>query len=118
LAQGMSVRQLAELPAMPDRTTIQRWIAADETFAAKCAHARAQSADVSVDELLALADQEPERDDRGRIDPGFETWRKTRISARQWRAEKLLPKKYGAKQEIDLTGNVTLVLTPQDASVL
>lgn len=118
LSLGESVRQIGELDGMPDDRTIQRWIAADEAFASKCAHARAQSADIDVDEMRELADEEPPTDAHGRMDSGFIAWKRNQISARQWRAEKLAPKKYGAKQEIDLTGNVTLVLSKQDVSVL
>lgn len=88
LLEGQSMRQACEGEDMPHRSTVLRWMGDDEAFAAKCARAREMQADLMDDMILDAAKactSETAAADR------------VKISAYQWRASKLAPKKYGDK---------------------
>lgn len=97
LREGESMRQICRDESMPDRRTVERWMAADAAFAAKCARAREDQGDLMDDRILSVAD----RTERGELDPQAA---KVVISALQWRAEKLKPKVYGNRVTQEHTG--------------
>jgi hypothetical protein len=79
-------------------------MATNESFATKCARAREDQADYMDDLILEVANAcTPETAQADRV----------RISAYQWRASKLKPKKYGDKLEFG--GAVEHVHTTADA---
>lgn len=109
LASGMSMVKICEAEGMPNRSTVLRWMAANDTFATRCAHARELQADLMDDMILDTANActaETAAADR------------VKISAYQWRASKLLPKKYGDKLDHNVSGAVTVNITSEDATVL
>jgi hypothetical protein len=69
----------------------------DEDFRARCAHARASHGEMMDDRIQDVAEGVLE----GNIDPQAG---KVAISAFQWRASKLDPKKYGDNSKVALTG--------------
>jgi hypothetical protein len=95
LASGSSIRDIAAMDWAPSEPTIYRRMAADKEFAALISDARAAQQDYEVDRCVELADKATAED-----------WQvvKLRIWARQWRAAKLAPKKYGDKLSTELTG--------------
>lgn len=96
LVNGESLRQICADEAMPNRSTVLRWMAADEAFAAKCARARVLQSDLMDDLVLDTANAcTPETANADRV----------KISAYQWRAAKLEPKKYGDKTETTHVGD-------------
>lgn len=106
IAEGESLREIVKTEGMPDRTTVYDWLLRDETFANQYTRAREEQADTLADEILAIADENPEvdyiRDKHGavidiKIDSGYVSYQKQRIEARKWIAMKLKPKKYGDK---------------------
>lgn len=88
LMDGRSMRQICEDDGMPHRSTVLRWMAENEAFAAKCAHARELQADLMDDKILEVAEA---------CTPASAPADKVKIAAYQWRASKLAPKKYGDK---------------------
>ena len=89
---------------MPDRVTIYRWLAANPEFCNHYTRAREDQADTLADEIIAIADEQPEviavLDKHGaliehKLDNAFLQWQKNRMDARKWTAMKLKPKKYG-----------------------
>lgn len=64
------------------------WLAQHEDFRTRCAGAREMQAEVMDDRILAVADS---------CDESNAHSSKVKISAYQWRASKLAPKKYGDK---------------------
>ena len=95
IIDGKSVRQICEEPGMPSRHTVQRWIAEDAEFAAKCARAREMQADNIFEEMQDVADNgNPDDVQRAKL----------RVSTMQWRAAKLAPKKYGDSVRAQVTG--------------
>jgi hypothetical protein len=107
IAEGESLRKICEDDEMPDRVTIYRWLAADPDFCSQYTRAREDQADTLADEIIAIADEQPEviavLDRHGaliehKLDNAFLQWQKNRIDARKWTAMKLKPKKYGDRQ--------------------
>lgn len=106
LAEGESLRSICSDKDMPDRQTIYTWLSSKKDFLGQYARAREEQADTLADEIIAIADEQPEvievRDKDGNIidhklDSAFLAWQKNRIDARKWTAMKLKPKKYGDK---------------------
>lgn len=97
LVEGKSLRTICDADDMPDRGTIVRWVVAHEDFAAKYARARETQADLMDDLILDVANACTS--DTAAAD-------RVKLSAYQWRAAKLAPKKYGDK--LDLSGNMTV----------
>lgn len=98
------------------------WMAADEDFAGRFARARDDGADAIAEQTLEIVDQQPERDQLGKIDPGWVAHQKLRAEHRLKLLAKWNPKKYGEKliQEhtganggaIEVHSTVTLVRAP------
>lgn len=92
ITDGLSLRTICDDAAMPNRSTVVRWLADDESFATKYARAREMQADFMDALVLDTADKctsETAAADR------------VKIAAYQWRAAKLRPKAYGDR--LDLT---------------
>lgn len=90
LADKFSMRQICIRDDMPDRSTVQRWMADKPDFAAKCACAREEQADYIVEDCVDIE----ERTISGEINPAAA---RAVLASKQWRASKLAPKKYGDK---------------------
>ena len=95
LIDGKSFVQIAETEGMPSRSTIHRWQASNDEFATKCARARELQADYMDHKILKTADECTV--DTAQAD-------RVKISAYQWRAEKLNPKRYGQKVQAEHSG--------------
>ena len=93
LANGKSLRTVCKGKDMPSPLTVRRWLAKDETFRTQYAQAREEQADFHADELIEIADTEPDPN-RARV----------RIDARKWVASKLRPKVYGERVTAEVTG--------------
>lgn len=88
LMEGKSLVKICDAEDMPHRRTVLRWMEADESFATKCARARIWQADLmddKINDLIESCTAESAPADR------------VKLAAMQWRAAKLLPKKYGDK---------------------
>lgn len=97
LIEGQSMVKICEREGMPSRATVLRWMAKDADFATKCARARELQADLMDDKILDTADastSETAAADR------------VKISAYQWRASKLAPKKYGDRLDLNHSGSI------------
>jgi hypothetical protein len=122
IADGESLRSICRDEAMPAKSTVLAWLADDDktAFRTKYAQAREIQADGFVDEMVEIADDgsndwmEKNFGEETRWVENGEVLRRSqlRISTRQWIAEKLKPKKYGAKVELEhgVTGEVSQLL--------
>jgi len=118
LMLGESLRSICSDEGMPDRTTVFNWLLEDQEFSSRYARAREVQAEVMVDEMQDIADNGAndwmERNSRNGEAPGWVingeavARSKLRLEQRRWYAEKLLPKKYGAKLEHKHSGSITL----------
>ena len=100
LMDGYSLVQICASDTMPNRRTILRWMEDDEAFATRCARAREIQADLMDDKIIQLIDD---------VNVENASAMRVKLSALQWRAAKLAPKKYGDKQEVELTGQVVMI---------
>jgi hypothetical protein len=88
ILEGESLRHVCAENAMPNRSTVLRWLDENEDFAAKYARARELQGDYMDDLILeAAAETDSENAPAQRV----------RIDAYKWRASKLKPKRYGDK---------------------
>ena len=102
LACGESLRRICEDQEMPDRITVIRWLAKDESFATKYARAREVQAHVWVDDMYETAKSDPERNPiTGAIDSASVTHIRNRVATMQWLAAKLNPKRYGCRMDVN-----------------
>lgn len=90
---GLSLKEVCELPGMPGRTTAYKWLALHDDFANMYARGREERADLIADEVITIADTDPDPA-RARV----------RIDARKWWAAKVNPRKYADKTQTELTG--------------
>lgn len=97
LMSGKSLVQVCRAVGMPDRTTVFRWMAADDEFATRCARARVIQADALEDDMASIED----RTLSGELDAAAA---RVVLSSKQWRASKLAPKKYGEKVQNEISG--------------
>jgi hypothetical protein len=88
IARGESLRSACKDKDLPDRDTINRWLNTDNDGAlcGQYARAREEQADFYADEIVTIADTEPDA-----------AIARVRIDARKWVANKLRPKRYGDK---------------------
>lgn len=114
IADGESLRSICAGEGMPSKSMVMRWLSQHADFRDQYAHAREAQADALFDEMLDIADDS--RNDwiekRG-TDGQVAGWQENgeairrsqlRIDTRKWMASKLLPKKYGDKQQLEHSG--------------
>ena len=111
IAEGESLREIVRTDGMPDRTVVYDWLLRHPEFANQYTRAREEQADTLADEIIAIADEQPEViavvDKKTgaliehKLDGAFLQWQKNRIEARKWTAMKLKPKKYGDRVALE-----------------
>ncbi|KAI3598735.1 hypothetical protein D8I24_5681 [Cupriavidus necator H850] len=110
MAEGESLRSICRDDTMPALGTVFRWVANDKAFREQYEAAMAQRAEALFEELFEIADESCDDtyvDENGNTKTNAEVIARSRlrVDVRKWALSKMLPKKYGDKQEIDL--NVT-----------
>lgn len=104
LGNGKSLREICREDGIPDRSTVLRWMASNEDFAAKCARTReGPQADYLFDDMSEIESGVLS----GTIDPNAA---RVVLSSKQWRASKLAPKKYGDKLDLNHGGGMKVVI--------
>jgi hypothetical protein len=111
IAEGESLRQILRTEGMPAQSTVYEWLLRFPAFAEQYTRAREEQADTLADEIIHIADEQPEVvavvDKRTgaliehKLDGAFLQWQKNRIEARKWTAMKLKPKKYGDRVAVE-----------------
>lgn len=91
IASGLSVISIGKEQGFPHSSTVYRKMGEDPQFATSIARARECQQEREMDHCIELADI---------ATPEDYNVRKLQIWARQWRASKLAPKKYGDKLDI------------------
>ncbi len=107
IAEGKSLKAICEQDGVPHRDTIHQWLADDSAFSDKYVRAREDQADFYADEIIDIADTEPDAN-KARV----------RIDARKWKASKLQPKKYGDKVDLNVSGTLEHLTNEQLESKL
>lgn len=89
---------------MPDKASVFNWIVKHESFSTKYARAREAQAEYLVDEMIAISDNEDQDVQRSKL----------MLETRRWIAEKMRPKKYGAK--VEMSGEIDHKISVGDLS--
>lgn len=117
IADGESLRSICNGEDMPNKATVFRWLASNDTFRDQYARARETQADALFDEILSIADT-PQIGEKRKVkeDGGVEIstgdmieHRRLQVDARKWMAGKLRPKKYGDKLDVEHSGQVVTI---------
>lgn len=110
LMDGESLRSICSEEGMPTKTTVFRWLQADEAFRDLYTRAREEQAETMADEIVGIADEvcttvradkHGTKDDDGDgnteviFDATAVARNRLRVDARKWVAAKLKPRKYG-----------------------
>ena len=95
-----SLNRLCKADGFPNRRTVERWMDEDAEFAAQCARAREAHAERLFDGMEDIEEGVLS----GHIKPDAA---KVVLSSRQWRAEKLKPRKFGPKLDLNHSGTVS-----------
>jgi hypothetical protein len=116
LAKGEPLRQICRDEHMPSWRTVYDWINADEEFASRITRARDLGFDAIAEECFDIADNATndwmERRDKDDVPAGYVLngdhvqRSKLRIETRLKLLAKWNPKKYGDRQDINLTGKL------------
>ena len=93
-AKGTPVHRIAAKPGMPAESAIFEWLSIHPEFAEQYTRAREALAHRFAAEVISIADAAPE------TIKGVEK-AALRTRNRIWAAERMAPKKYGARQVID-----------------
>lgn len=101
IAEGTSLREVCRQEGMPGFRTVMEWLDAEDDFRTKYARAREAQADVLFDGMASIEDKV----EAGELKPDAA---RVILDSQRWRAEKLKPKSYGAKVDVNHRGNVGL----------
>lgn len=103
LTEQMSLNKICKDPEMPARSTVYTWIVDNhDGFTDKYVRAKGIQVESLLDEIMEWCDKAIE-------DPSLTYAIKLKIDSLKWVACKLIPKKYGEKQEIQHSGTVTII---------
>lgn len=95
MIEGEDLVEICSDPAMPGRSTVYRWMDDFPEFGTRCARAREGLAEYAEHRALKEAMQASSEE---------AAIARVRVSALQWRASKLAPKKYGDRVTQEHTG--------------
>lgn len=101
IIDGKSLRKICEMDGMPDLRNLMRWVERHEDFRQQYVHARATQAEIKFDDLKDLARTATPEDVQ---------CVKLQIDVAKWELSKTLPKKYGDKIDIDVTGDLKVTV--------
>jgi len=106
-----SLTSICEPDNMPSCRTVYTWLAKNKEFLHDYAKAKEIRAHQYADEIVDIAEEEPTMtivDEKGnettRLDPAGVNRNRLRVDTRKWIASKVLPRDYGEKQEVELSG--------------
>ena len=94
IAEGESLRKVADDDLMPNRSTIHDWILTNESFSNQYEKAVNVRTDNMADDLNEIADNTEGEVQRDRL----------RLDTRKWYLSKIMPKKYGDKVDVTSGG--------------
>lgn len=115
IADGASLRKICQNEAMPNRSTVFRWLDSNASFATKYAHARELQGDWCDDEIAEVI----ESTKIGDLKPDVA---RVVLEGQKWRAAKLRPKKYGDFSRNEVSGpdgkTLQIQITPSQADIV
>ncbi len=106
LSRGEALRKICRDEHMPNWSVVYDWMHADEQYAQRIARARDVGHDAIAENAMEIADEAPPSGADGKTDSGYVAWQKNRVWTRLQLLAKWNPKKYGDRQDINLTGKL------------
>jgi hypothetical protein len=121
LMLGHPLSWIVKQDGMPSRTTVTGWLMKDEQFKKDYEFARNVQYEYMLDEILEISDDASSDttyfpDGSKKHDFEHINRARLRVDSRKWALSHLLPKKFGAKTQVDVAADVktTTVLTDED----
>lgn len=118
LADGQSLREICACEGFPGKSTVMRWLQADDEFRDQYARAKEIGVEALAEDILDIADdaqndwmerKDPQGRNAGWVVNGESARRsQIRIDARKWLLSKLAPKKYGDRVDLNHSGTIGL----------
>lgn len=115
ISEGETLRSICRDDGMPKWQTVYRWMGQRKEFAARIARARELGHDAIAEEALEIADTplegvrtEKSADGTKEVREDMLGHRKLQVHTRMQLLAKWNPKKYGDKQDINLSGQLDL----------
>lgn len=100
IESGQSLRSILREEDMPSSRTFFQWVDSDESKIKRYARATEIRSEMKFESIQDDYLEKPQRDpESGRIDPAWVNLQRLKIDAKKWELAKLMPKKYGDKQE-------------------
>ena len=102
ICQGKSLKSIIDSDKnnLPAYKTFLDWVVKNEEMSNKYAKAMTVRAELKFESIEQDYSEPPQRDsETGKIDPGWVSLQRLKIDAKKWELSKLMPKKYGDKQE-------------------
>lgn len=98
LAEGESLISICNDAHMPTKSGVMKWLwdGKHGEFVDQYARAREQQAEILADSILTESDKAQDNETAAAA--------RVRVDARKWIASKLLPKKYGDRQALEVSG--------------
>lgn len=100
IENGQSLRSILKENGMPSSRTFFQWVDSDESKIKQYARAIEIRSELKFESIQDDYLEEPQRDpESGRIDSAWVNLQRLKIDSKKWELSKLMPKKYGDKQE-------------------
>jgi hypothetical protein len=102
ICEGKSLRAIiaSDPKNLPAFKTFLEWVSKDDSMSKQYAHSMMVRAELKFESIEQDYTEEPQRDpESGRIDSAWVNLQRLKIDAKKWELSKMLPKKYGDKQE-------------------
>lgn len=100
ISAGKTLASYCRQDGKIQRRVVSDWCQKDTVFAARFARAREEGFDVLAEQVYELANEEPPRDNHGRVDSGWVQWRRNQMEYLLKLLAKWDPKRYGELQRI------------------
>lgn len=109
IIEGKSIQEICSADDMPAKSTVFKWLNDIEGFSDQYAQAKELQAEQMAEEILHIADdgtndfvtrKNKDGSDYVAFDHEHVQRSKLRVDARKWLMSKMLPKKYGDRQQI------------------
>ena len=102
ICEGKSLRAIiaSDPKNIPAFKTFLEWVSKDDSMSKQYAQAMMVRAELKFESIEQDYTEKPQRDpESGRIDSAWVNLQRLKIDAKKWELSKMLPKKYGDKQE-------------------
>lgn len=109
LMDGESLRSICNRKYYPSRYAVMRWLQTNAEFRNQYTQAREMQQEYFYDEMFEIADDSSndyiETENGPKANNELVNRSRLRIDTRKWAMERMAPKKYGAKQQLDHTSS-------------